>query len=144
MKKNPNDALLWVQARDGRLKPRIHPRSGGGGGLHWRLQKWRLDVAPDKLAGAATTTRTMRKYGATPEALAFTGEVTRSWRGNPATARHMHGHELCDMEGRRRRPGVFETKALKKIYYQAENIPLNTIGITHPILPVVGDGISCY
>lgn len=122
LKKNPNDAWLWVQrGLADEASPFTHGQAGGADTL--AFYKMAMTLAPDNLPALHYYAHTCESMGRIPEALELTGKYAKLAPAIPH-ARHMHGHEL--LRSGRTEEAIQEflkTKELEENYYQAENIP---------------------
>src|SRR5262245_24991449 len=122
LKKNPNDAWLWIQrGLADESSPFTHGQAGGVDTLAY--YKMALTLAPGNLAAMHYTAHTCEGMGRIQEALELTTKYAQLAPGIPH-ARHMHGHELL-RTGRTEEAiqEFLQTKELEDTYYRTEEIP---------------------
>jgi len=122
LKKNPNDAWLWIQrGLADESSPFTHGQTGGVDTLAY--YKMALTLAPGNLPAMHYTAHTFEGMGRVQEALELTTKYAQLAPGIPH-ARHMHGHELL-RTGRTEEAiqEFLQTKELEDTYYRTEKIP---------------------
>jgi tetratricopeptide (TPR) repeat protein len=122
LKKNPNDAWLWIQrGLADESSPFTHGQAGGVDTLAY--YKMALTLAPGNLPAMHYTAHTCEGLGRIQEALELTTKYAQLAPAIPH-ARHMHGHELL-RTGRTEEAiqEFLKTKELEDTYYRTEKIP---------------------
>jgi tetratricopeptide (TPR) repeat protein len=122
LKKNPNDAWLWIQrGLADESSPFTHGQAGGVDTLAY--YKMALTLAPGNLPAMHYTAHTYEGMGRVQEALELTTKYAQLAPAIPH-ARHMHGHELL-RTGRTEEAiqEFLKTKELEDAYYRTEKIP---------------------
>jgi len=122
LKKNPNDAWLWIQrGLADEASPFTHGQAGGVDTL--AFYKMAMTLAPDNFPALHYYAHTCEGIGRTKEALELTTKYAQLAPQIPH-ARHMHGHELL-RTGRTEEAiqEFLKTKELEDTYYRSEKIP---------------------
>jgi len=122
LKKNPNDAWLWIQrGLADEASPFTHGQAGGVDTL--AFYKMAMTLAPDNLPALHYYVHTCESIGRIREALELTTKYAQMAPQIPH-ARHMHGHELL-RTGRTEEAiqEFLKTKELEDAYYRSEKIP---------------------
>ncbi|HKF25961.1 MAG TPA: hypothetical protein VKB24_08290, partial [Candidatus Acidoferrum sp.] len=122
LKKNPNDAWLWIQrGLADEASPFTHGQAGGVDTLAY--YKMALILAPDNLPALHYYAHTCESIGRAKEALELTAKYAQLAPAVPH-ARHMHGHELL-RTGRTEEAiqEFLKTKELEDTYYRTEKVP---------------------
>ena len=122
LKKNPNDAWLWIQrGLADEASPFTHGQAGGVDTL--AFYKMAMTLAPDNLPALHYYAHTCESIGRIKEALELTTKYAQLAPQIPH-ARHMHGHELL-RTGRTEEAiqEFLKTKELEETYYRTERIP---------------------
>ncbi|HET8966181.1 MAG TPA: hypothetical protein VFN20_08200, partial [Candidatus Acidoferrum sp.] len=122
LKKNPNDAWLWIQrGLADETSPFTHGQAGGVDTL--AFYKTALALAPGNLPAMHYYAHTCEGIGQIREALELTTKYAQLAPAIPH-ARHMHGHELL-RTGRTEEAiqEFLKTKELEDAYYRTEKIP---------------------
>ena len=122
LKKNPNDAWLWLQrGLADEASPFTHGQAGSVDTL--AFYKMALVLAPENLPALHYYAHTYESMGRVKEALELTAKYAALAPAIPH-ARHMHGHEL--LRSGRTEEAIQEflkTKELEDSYYRNEKIP---------------------
>ena len=122
LKKNPNDAWLWIQrGLADESSPLTHGQAGGVDTLAY--YKMALTLAPGNQPAMHYYAHTCEGMGRVQEALELTSKYAQSAPAIPH-ARHMHGHEL--LRTGRTEEAIQEfskAKELEDTYYRTERIP---------------------
>jgi tetratricopeptide (TPR) repeat protein len=122
LKKNPNDAWLWIQrGLADEASPFTHGQAGSVDTL--AFYKMAMTLAPDNLPALHYYAHTCESIGRIKEALDLTTKYAQLAPQIPH-ARHMHGHELL-RTGRTEEAiqEFLKTKELEDTYYRTERIP---------------------
>jgi len=122
LKKNPNDAWLWVQrGLADEASPFTHGQAGSVDTLAY--YKMALMIAPENLPALHYYAHTCESIGRAKEALELTTKYAALAPAIPH-ARHMHGHELLRTGRTEEAIAEFlKTKELEDAYYRTEKIP---------------------
>jgi tetratricopeptide (TPR) repeat protein len=122
LKKDPNDAWLWIQrGLADEASPFTHGQAGGVDTL--AFYKMAMTLAPENLPALHYYAHTCESIGRIKEALELTTKYAQLAPQIPH-ARHMYGHELL-RTGRTQEAiqEFLKTKELEDTYYRSEKIP---------------------